>query len=119
MANTLWNYGFEITVHADPQTEEDSLKNVFEPLKDLLNALRQRSLTVTLHPVNGDNVKMLTNLSNFIIENNYPVKLALENNRKMPDKTDGDTTVLVLDIVKEVNRENVGICFDMGALYLV
>lgn len=113
-ANELWSYGFEITVHADPQTEEDSLKNVFEPLKDLLNALRQRSLTVTLHPVNGDNVKMLTNLSNFIISNNYPIKLALENNRKMPDKTDGDTTVFVLDIVKKVNRENVGICFDMG-----
>ena len=114
IANELWSYGFEITVHADPQTEEDSLKNVFEPLKDLLNALNQRFLMVTLHPVNGDNVKMLTNLSNFIISNNYPIKLALENNRKMPDKTDGDTTVFVLDIVKKVNRENVGICFDMG-----
>ncbi|MBR5438856.1 MAG: hypothetical protein IKV61_01380 [Clostridia bacterium] len=114
IAKNLWNMGFQVTIHADPQTEEDSLKNVFEPLKDLLNALRQSELIIVLHPVNGDNVKMLTNLSNFALTKNYPIKFALENNRKMPDKTDGDTTVFVLDIVKQVNRENVGICFDMG-----
>ena len=71
IANELWNYGFEITVHADPQTEEDSLKNVFEPLKDLLSSLRQSELIIVLHPVNGNNEKMLTELSNFLNESPF------------------------------------------------
>ncbi len=62
----------------------------------------------------GDNTKLLTVLADHIDTNGYPVTLTLENNRLLPDKTEGDSASLVFDAVRGVNRKNVGICFDMG-----
>ena len=114
VANILWDYGFQITVHSSCKTLANAVSEVFDPLRALLGQMRQRELIITIHPIAGDNVGMLTSLSDHIIEKGYPVRIALENNRKMPDKTEGDSAALVLDAVKRVNRENVGICFDMG-----
>lgn len=113
-ANTLWDRDFYVTVHGSVKTLASAVEDVFAPLKATLAALRQDKLNVTIHPIVEDNVAMLTALSDHILGNEYPVTIALENNRLMPDKTQGDSTALVLDAVTAADRDNVGICFDMG-----
>ena len=105
-ANILWDHGFNITVHGSVGSAEEAIDQVLSPLAQLLANMRQRELVVTIHPIRGDNVRMLLNLSDYINENGLPVKIALENERKMPDKTDGDSLSLVLDAVKKVNRKS-------------
>jgi len=114
VANLLWDKGFLITVHAYPTTLAGAVDEVFLPLKKLLNALRQERLTITAHPINDDNVSMLNSLADYRDSHGYPITIALENNRLLPDKTEGDSTALVLDAVKRADRKDVGICFDMG-----
>ena len=113
-ANRLWDMGFQITVHGAIKEAETAVAGVFEPLKKVLYHLRQRELVVTVHPTVWDNVAILTAMSDYIIENKLPVKIALENNRLLPTKEEGDSTALVLDVVKKVDRANIGINFDMG-----
>lgn len=113
-AKLLWDNGFQITVHGSISSAETAIADVFNPLQSLLSALRQEKLNITVHPIVGDNGAMLTALSDYILENQLPVTIALENNRLMPDKTEGDSAKLVLDAVKAANRKNIGICFDMG-----
>lgn len=114
IANLLWDYGFNITVHSTARSAPSAVDNVFIPLSDMLAHMRQRELIVTIHPVSDDNIAMLTSLSDHIIEHRYPVRIALENKRRMPDGRGGDSLALVLDAVTRVDRNNVGICFDMG-----
>lgn len=114
IANRLWDYGFNITVHASAHTAENAVEEVLAPLTAMLTSLRQKELIVTVHPINGNNTAMLISLSDFIASHAYPVRIALENERRLPDKTEGDSLALVLDAVTLANRENVGICFDMG-----
>ncbi|MBQ6703034.1 MAG: MBL fold metallo-hydrolase [Clostridia bacterium] len=114
IANLLWDYGFNITVHGKTKTVEGAVSAVFEPLKLVLANMRQNELIVTIHPVQGDNAVMLTQLSEHISSNHYPVKIALENNRQLPGGADGDSLSLVLDAVTRADRPNVGTCFDMG-----
>ena len=114
IANRLWDYGFNITVHASARTAENAVEEVLAPLTDMLASLQQKELIVTVHPINGDNTAMLVSLSDFIAAHAYPVRIALENERRPPDKAEGDSLALVVDAVGTVNRENVGICFDMG-----
>ena len=114
VANILWDHGFQVTIHSKPRAVESAVKDVFVPLTHMLARMRQRELIVTIHPVVGDNVAMLIALSDHIIKHHYPVRIALENNRKMPDSTDGDSVALVLDAVTRADRKNVGVCFDMG-----
>ena len=113
-AKCLWENGFQITVHGRVKTQETAVSDVFAPLTLLLKELQQEKLNVTVHPIVGDNCAMVCALSDYILENNYPVTIALENNRRLPDKTEGDSVALVLDAVTKADRENVGICFDMG-----
>ena len=113
-ANILWDAGFQITVHGSVTLAETAVSEVFDPLKLLLPHLRQEMLNITIHPIVGDNVAMLVALSDHILEKGYPVTIALENNRKLPDKTEGDSVALVQAAVEKADRPNVGICFDMG-----
>ena len=114
IAEMLWSKGFMITVHGKANSVESAVSDIFEPLKSVLNVLCQPSLNVTIHPIDGDNAKMLTVLSNHIRENRLSVTIALENNRLLPDKTEGDSAELVLNAVAEVDRPEIGICFDFG-----
>lgn len=113
-AELLWENGFQITVHGGVNSVDTAVSDVFAHLAQLLPALRQDKLNITIHPVVGDNAAMLTSLSDHILAHELPVTIALENNRLLPDKTQGDSTALVLAAVKAANRPNVGICFDMG-----
>jgi len=110
----LAEYGMQTTVHSGCGSADSAVREVFGPLEELLSSGIQKKLTVTLHPINGDNVAMLHNLADYCDEKGYDVTIALENNRRLPDKSEGDSAALVLDAVKTVNRKNVGICFDMG-----
>ena len=114
VAQLLWDYGFCISLHGDVKTEENAITNLFCPLEELLKDLRQPSVNITVHPIAGDNVKMLSSIADYIEKHNLPVTVALENNRLMPDKTEGDSVAYVLDVVKKVNRAGIGICWDMG-----
>lgn len=113
-AEPILKYGFNITVHAKVKTVENAVSEVLSPLSLLLKRLRQRELIVTVHPIFGDNEAMLRRLSDYVTEKGLPIRIALENERKLPDKTEGDSLSLVLGAVARVDRENVGICFDMG-----
>ena len=113
-AMQLLAHGLNITVHASVTSAENAVEQVLRPLEELIENMKQRELIVTIHPIMGDNVRMLLNLSDYIIKNNIPVKIALENERKLPDKTDGDSLSLVLEAVEAADRKNIGICFDMG-----
>lgn len=113
-ANILWNAGFQITVHGSVKLQETAISEVFDPLQKLLPNLRQEKLNITIHPVVGDNAAMLVALSDHILEKGYPVTIALENNRLLPDKTQGDSVALVQAAVEQADRSNIGICFDMG-----
>lgn len=114
IANLLWDYGFNITVHSKSKTAQGAVEEILKPLSLMLANMRQNELVVTVHPIVGDNAAMLNALSDHILENGYPVRIALENERRLPDKTNGDGLALVLNAVTAVDRENVGICFDMG-----
>lgn len=113
-ANTLWDRGLQVTIHGSVSTLASAVEDVFDPLSSLLDALRQDTLNITIHPITDDNVAMLLKLSDRILEKSWPVTIALENNRLLPDKTQGDSVALVLQAVQAANRKNVGICFDMG-----
>ena len=120
VAEMLWDHGFSISVHVKAHSAELAVSEVFDPLSDLLANLRQERLTLVLHPIVGDNVSMLNALADYRDSNGYPVTIALENNRLLPDKSEGDSVALVYDAVCQADRENVGICFDTGhyAYYL-
>ena len=112
--------GFRISVHGAMRSPETAVKDVFAPLSEVLPGLKQNSLNITVHPFVGDNTAALTRLSDHITENCLPVTIALENNRLLPDGSQGDCAEYVLDTVKHVDRPNVGICFDLGHyLYFV
>ena len=113
-AKLVWEYGFQITVHGSVAAQDSAVADVFAPLEALLPVLQQESLNITIHPIAGDNAAMLLALSDHILEHDLPVTISLENNRLLPDKTQGDSTQLVLEAVKAADRKNVGICFDMG-----
>ena len=114
VADLLWEYGFSVTVHANAKSAEGIVTEVLQPISAILKHLRQRELIVTVHPIVGDNAAMLRTLSDEAAKAKYPVRFALENQRLLPDKSEGDSLALVLDAVRTVDRDNVGICFDMG-----
>ena len=114
VAERLWDEGFTITIHGTVKNEETAVSSIFSPLNKLFENLRQPIIKVTIHPIDGENVKMLNTLADYIEKNNLPVVIALENNRRMPDGSEGDSVKLVLDAVKQVDRKEVGVCWDMG-----
>jgi len=114
VANRLWDMGLQISVHGVIDTEKTVVEDMLAPLEKVLRSLRQPKLCITVHPTVWDNVSMLTAVSDHILANGLPVQIALENERLLVDETEGDSTAQVLAIVKKVDRQNIGICFDMG-----
>ncbi len=119
IAKMLWKKGFSVTVHGEVKSLDTCIEDLFFPLS-LLLSLCKSTLCITFHPIAGDNRALLEKLSDHAKANALPVMLCLENNRRLPDKSEGDSLALVYRAVSEAARENVGICFDMGhyAYYL-
>lgn len=116
-AALLWNAGFGITIHAAPKTAESAVEDVFAPLNVLLENLRQERLTVTVHPDFENHADMLCALAQYSDDHGHPIMFALENNRLLPGKREGDCAALALDAVREARARgcrDIGICFDFG-----
>ena len=113
-AEYLWGLGFKISVHGVIRSSTTALNDVFAPLELVLSELRQNSLNVNVHPLPEGNVPALLSISDYIYNNSLPLTVSVENNRKLPDKTEGDCASLVLDAVKRTDSSYVGICFDLG-----
>ena len=117
VAESIWEAGLQITVHAGVRTAATAVEDVFAPLAALIPALGQTELIVVIHPVAGTREEMLDALgalADHIRDHAPTVKIALENNRRMPDRSMGDSVALVTELVTALNRTEVGICFDMG-----
>ena len=95
----LWEEGFQVTVHGEVKSVESCVSDVFDPLASAF-PLKQKILNITIHPIVGDNVALLCALSDHITKEDLPVRISLENNRLLPDKTEGDSLALVLEAVK-------------------
>ena len=117
VVNEIWNLGLKVTLHADVDSLESAVCDVFYPLEKIFSQNRQGRIVIIVHPIVGDNTAMLKLLSDYIYDNHLPAVIALENNRLMPDGSVGDCTEVVLDAVICANRDNVGICFDTGHYY--
>ena len=118
VAEELWNRGFRITVHGAIRKAESAADDLLYPLSLLFGQMRQKNLVVVAHsPVTDDLGGMLRRLSDEIKRRQLPVTVALENNRRMPDGSEGDSASLVERAVLEADAPNVGICFDMGHFY--
>lgn len=116
-AHLLWDAGFQITVHASVRHMETAAEDVYAPLAHLFAKNRQERVTITVHPCTGSNAELLSALSGYADAHGYPVMIALENNRTLPDGSEGDSTALVYDAVRAARAagcRNVGICFDFG-----
>lgn len=114
IAEGLRARGMEITLHATVTSAESAVQDVFGPLSPLFSEGCQEKWIVVIHPINGDNVAMLRTLADHAVSMAYPIVWALENNRLLPDGNAGDSAALVLEAVEAVDRDCVGICFDMG-----
>ncbi len=114
VADMLWDRGFLISVHGRVKSRETAVSDVFLPLQKMLSSLRQAKVNVTVHPIDGDNAEMLCELADYVEDHGFPVTIALENNRLLPDKTEGNSAELVLSAVQKADRACVGICFDFG-----
>ncbi|MBQ8576981.1 MAG: MBL fold metallo-hydrolase [Clostridia bacterium] len=126
-AQRLWRNGFRVTVHGTVMGRESAVTDVYAPLATLLDTMREQNrvsegvhketLTVTIHPTGEDDAGILCALIGHAREKNYPVRIALENNRVLPGNAEGDCAKFVLDAVKtarERGYHEAGICFDMG-----
>ena len=114
VAQDLWDMGFEISVHSRMYSAETAVSDVFGPLFELFRSLKQDKLVIVLHPIAADNVSIMRALADHIKTMGYPAVIALENNRLMPDESEGDSAAYVLDVVKKVARPEIRLCFDMG-----
>ena len=92
---------FVLDLRGNPGGMLSSVEDVLVPLEELLAHRRQPWLTVTVHPVVGDNAAMLRALSDYAYGHGHPIQIALENERRLPDKTEGDSLSLVLAAVTE------------------
>ena len=111
----LWGKGLLCTIHGEVKSAESAVTDVFAPLALLLQEpFRQDSINITIHPIPGDNASMLKALSEHIEANQYPITITLENNRRLPDKSEGDSVAVVLQAVMDAGKSNVKMCLDMG-----
>jgi len=119
IAARVWARGLRVSIHSAPLSPETALRDVFAPLADYLRASKQECTTLVLHPVKGndllqDNIKMMGALTDCARKNRLPVRYALENNRKMPDKSAGNSLELVTKVIAEIEPEYAGLTFDFG-----
>lgn len=124
----LIDFGFLITVHGDSlqARENQSLINDL-PWFEIYRKINNTNIPVmvTLHPVTGSDenallqynrktVKIIQDLSKIISNEGLPLRLALENQRSKRNSITGTSFKDIDSMWKEINRDNVGICWDMG-----
>jgi len=126
----LTELGFLITIHGDnpPKDKTWTINQIFPWIEAFQNIYPSSSdpLMVTLHPYKGNiekeiyrvqTVEFIKQLSDRIIEYNLPINLALENQRNKGFIDPGTSFFEIEQMWKEIDRSNVGICWDMGHSY--
>ncbi len=123
----LSKYNFSITFHGDlPVCRNIINPNLFFPWIKTYSDLFLCRTTVTLHTFNGyDNteiykyrtINFIKQLNDLILDRDYPVNLALENQRSKGLNDPGLSLTDLVDIVKSIDSSILGICWDMGHSY--
>ena len=118
-ADRVWRHGMRISVHTAPRSADTAVQDMFRPLEAVLKADRQDRIILVLHPVNGvdlfaENLRMLDTLVRTVRQEHPCAMLALENNRFMPDRTPGDSADLVMRVIRQIDPDHAGLCFDFG-----
>jgi len=123
----LSDFKFYITIHGDnPLQGDDWTINDIFPWLDSFNKINPNNIDtiiITLHPFTGPDseaiyreqtVEFIKRLDDLILKNTLPIKLALENQRSKKISNPGISFIEVEGMWKEICRNNVGICWDMG-----
>ena len=126
---------FQISIHGDspPNSKTWTINQVFPWIEAFKNTNSSISnpLMVTLHPYKGkkekevyriQTVEFVRQLSDKLKKSNLPINLALENQRNKGFIDPGTSFFEIEQMWKDINRNNVGICWDMGhcfANYLI
>jgi sugar phosphate isomerase/epimerase len=123
----LRDRNLQITIHGDnlPPGSIWTIHDIFPWLGSLNREdyIFSNHLVITLHSYRGQgslsDLKMKTinfikNLSDQITELQLPINLALENQRSKGYIDPGTSYIGVVNMCQEINRNNVGICWDMG-----
>lgn len=136
----IWEKGLQITIHGalEGDTNGASFVDHYPSMAYILKHFHryQKNLIMTVHAfqeVEGPNVRpepavlerlskqsvlQLQEWSDLATAENLPIQFAVEINRHKPPRIDpGDTIEGVLQMVEEIDRPNVGICWDMGHYY--
>jgi sugar phosphate isomerase/epimerase len=125
----LADFNFNITIHGDDLSYNNwTINDVFpwiEAFKNV-NSLISDQLMVTLHPYKGQaskseyqvkTIEFIQRLADEIKNYYLPFSLALENQRNKGFVDPGTSFFEVEEMWREINRSNVGICWDMGHCY--
>ena len=62
VANTVWDYGFQITVHSKPKSVESAVDDVFIPLSHILSHMRQPNISLLSPSCNEKHRKLCYNI---------------------------------------------------------
>ena len=126
----LYDFKFKISIHGDTPLQGNNwtVNEVF-PWLDSYNKIFPHSddfIIITLHPFTGSEsistyreqtINFIRRLDDFIKDDNLPIKLALENQRSKKINDPGKSFLEIEGIWKNIGRNNVGICWDMGHCY--
>lgn len=118
-AERVIRHGMRVSVHTGPRSAESAVSDIFLPLAELLRDLRQEGTVLVLHPVRGEDLlpenRRMLDLLIQTARREYPgVRFALENNRRLPDGSEGDSVALVTRVIADTDPDLAGICFDFG-----
>lgn len=121
--NTLEKAGLDITIHGTLGSRGKK-EDVLSPLSEVLAYKRKKPLIVTVHALRdkkepivkaaNNTIRSLYEICNYSEKMDLPLKICLELNR---EKGEGDPSVTcenVVNMVKSVGSERVGICWDFG-----
>lgn len=115
----LLKRSFNVTVHGTLRERDSAEISIFAPLSKVLRDCITDRLVITVHPLPSghETIKALTLLSDYAKNYHTEIVFALENNRLMPDGSEGESSSMILDLVRAVNRSNVRICWDFGHMW--
>lgn len=109
------SYGLNVTFHGS-LNEVTSAEEFFAPYLPLFEAELQGIYNITVHPFSNpqETVKLLSEICVCIENQNYPVRITLENQRYADEKFRQTLCTNVSEMVSEINSRHLYICFDFG-----
>jgi len=108
--HNLW-----VTIHGDVRKIKTA-GEFFRPYIMIFESGFQPFYNITVHTLQTkeESVAILTEICNYAIEKNYPVRITLENERLKNEFSINGICTAVEEIVKQVNSPILFTCFDFG-----